>query len=80
MIEKLQRFLKNKHKFDKKLDMYDILEILDKNFSAFRGAVKSEELENVKKSLSNLLVGIIKYCNTRDIDIEDVIKEDFNLE
>ena len=80
MIEKLQRFLKNKHKFDKKLDMYDILEILDMNFTAFRGAVKSEEIENVKKSLSNLLVGIIKYCNTRNIDIEEIIKADFNLE
>ena len=80
MIEKLQRFLKKKHKFDKKLDMYDILEILDKNYNAFRGAVKSEELENVKKSLSSFLVGIIKYCNSRDIDIQEVIKEDFNLE
>ncbi len=80
MIEKLQRFLKNKHKFDKKLDIYDVLEILDKNFTAFRGAVKSEELENVKKSLSNLIVGIIKYCNTRNIDIEEIIKADFNLE
>ncbi|QEE15126.1 hypothetical protein DSAG12_00949 [Promethearchaeum syntrophicum] len=80
MIEKLQSFLKKKHKFDKKLDMYDILEILDMNFNAFRGAVKSEEIENVKKSLSNFLVGIIKYCNTRDINIQEVIKEDFNLE
>jgi len=80
MIEKLQSFLKKKHKFDKKLDMYDILEILDMNFKAFRGAVKSEEIENAKKSLSSLLVGIIKYCNTRDIDIEEVIKADFNLD
>ena len=80
MIEKLQKFLKNKHKFDRKLDMYDILEILDKNFNAFRGAVKSEEIENVKSSLSSLMVGIIKYCNTRDIDIQEIIKADFNLE
>ena len=80
MIEKLQKFLKNKHKFDRKLDMYDILEILDKNFTAFRAAVKSEEIEHVRKSLSNFMVGIIKYCNSRDIDIQEVIKEDFNLE
>ena len=80
MIEKLQKFLKNKHKFDRKLDMFDILELLDNNFNAFRAAVKSEEMEHVKSSLSSFMVGIIKYCNSRDIIIADVIKADFNLE
>lgn len=79
MIEKLQRFLKNKHKFDRKLDMYDILELLDNTFKNFREAVKSEEKEDVKKALSHLLVEIIKYCNSRNIEIQKILEEDFNL-
>ena len=79
MIEKLQRFLKNKHKFDRKLDMYEILELLDTNFKNFRDAVKSEEKEDVKKALSHLLVELIKYCNSRDIEIQKILEEDFNL-
>ena len=79
MIEKLQKFLKNKHKFDRKLDMYEILELLDINYKDFREAVKSEEIEHAKKSLSRLMVEIIKYCNSRDIEIQKVLQEDFNL-
>ena len=79
MIEKLQRFLKNKHKFDRKLDMYEILELLDNNFKNFREAVKSEEKEDVKKALSQFLVEIIKYCNSRDIEIQKIVEDDFNL-
>ncbi len=79
MIEKLQRFLKNKHKFDRKLDMYEILELLDTNFKNFRDAVKSEEKEDVKKALFHLLVELIKYCNSRDIEIQKILEEDFNL-
>lgn len=79
MIEKLQRFLKNKHKFDKKLDMYEILEALDLNYNTFKEAVKSEEKKDVKKAISNFMVEIIKYCNSRDIEIQKIMEEDFNL-
>ena len=79
MIEKLQRFLKNKHKFERKLDMYEILELLDTKYKNFREAVNSEEKENVKKALSHFIVEIIKYCNSRDIEIQKIMEEDFNL-
>ena len=79
MIEKLQRFLKNKYKFDRKLDMYEILELLDNNFKNFREAVKSEEKEDVKKAISNFMVEMIKYCNSRDIEIQKIMEADFNL-
>ena len=79
MIEKLQRFLKNKHKFDKKLDMYESLEALDLNYKTFKEAVKSEEKKDVKKALSNFMVEIIKCCNSRDIEIQKIMEEDFNL-
>ena len=79
MIEKLQRFLKNKHKFEKKLDMYEILELLDTKYKTLREAVKSEEKQDVKKAISNFMVEMIKYCNSRDIEIQKIMEEDFNL-
>ena len=79
MIEKLQRFLKNKHKFERKLDMYEILEALDVSYKNFREAVNSEKKEDVKKALSHFIVEIIKYCNSRDIEIQKIVEEDFNL-
>ncbi len=79
MIKKLQRFLKNKHKFDRKLDMYEILELLDASFKTFREAVKSEEKEDIKKALSHFMVEMIKYCNSRNIEIQKILEEDFNL-
>jgi len=79
MIEKLQRFLKNKHKFDRKLQMYEVLEILDNSYKTFRDAVNSDNKEDARNALSNLLVEIIKYCNTKDIEIQKILEEDFNL-
>jgi len=79
MIEKLQRFLKNKHKFERKLDIYEILELLDTKYKNFREAVNSEKKDDVKKALSNFMVEMIKYCNSRDIEIQKILEEDFNL-
>lgn len=78
MVEKLQRFLKNKHKFDHKIDIKDLLEIFDNKYNAFRASVKSDDKEAIKTNLIPLLIEILKYLNTKDIGLDELLEKQMN--
>lgn len=78
-LEKVQKFLKNKHKFDHKPELYDVIEKIDKLQSSFREAIKTESVPNLKKSMTDLLTEFIMISNRYDIDLTMLLKDEFNL-
>ena len=77
-IAKLQKFLKNKHKFDKKSDMYEIVEQFDAVYGGFKQAVKDDADPAIRSTLSSFLVTLLKYANTKDISLDELADEHYS--
>ena len=77
-IAKLQKFLKNKHKFDKKFDMYEIVEQFDAAYGGFKQAIKDDAVPAIRSTLSNFLVVLLKYANTKDISLDELADEHYS--
>lgn len=78
-LGKIQKYLHNKHKFDRKLDTRDLLEQQDILYNDFKAAIKSNNSTNIRETLGNLLVELLKYSNTKEIDWTDLLKEKVKL-
>jgi hypothetical protein len=76
MFEKLVNFLKNKHKFDHKLEMRDQLEIFDNLLKNFNKAVESDLDSDIKPRLAKLFVELIKYSNLRKYDVMELLNSE----
>ncbi len=78
-LKKIQKYLFNKHKFDRKLEMRDIIENQTILHNDFKVAVKSENKEKIRDSLGDLLVELMKFSNTKNIDWTELFKEKVKL-
>ena len=78
-LKKIQKYLFNKHKFDRKLEVRDIIENQTILYNDFKVAVKSENKEKIRDSLGDLLVELLKFSNTKDIDWTELFKEKVKL-
>ena len=78
-VKKLERFLKNLHKFDKKLDLTQQLEVLDGSFDKLLRAIKSENKEKIAMALREHIIELINYSNTKDISLDEELEKGFNL-
>ncbi|MHA1744504.1 MAG: hypothetical protein ACTSWW_00805 [Promethearchaeota archaeon] len=77
-IEKLQKFLKNKYKFEK-VDIRDRVEELDEAYGNFKKTIQEDEaLPKIRASLSNLMLTILRYANTKDISLNSLAEDHFN--
>lgn len=74
-IDKLQKFLKTKHKFDKKLSIDERWETLDEYFSRIKNLDKNNaDVEEIKEQTASFLVEFIKFLNEKDIELIDIFK------
>ncbi len=78
-LKKIQKYLFNKHKFDRKLEVRDIIENQTILYNDFKVAVKSDSKEKIRDSLGDLLVELLKFSNTKDIDWTELFKEKVKL-
>ena len=77
-IEKLQKFLKSKYKFEK-VDIRDRVEELDEAYENFKGAIQSDEdLTTIRTTLSNFMLAILRYANTKEISLNSLAEDHFN--
>ena len=78
-IEKLQTFLKKKHKFDK-IDIRDCVEELDEGFEKFKQAIHENAADpsKIRTTLSNFMLCVLKYANTKDISLNELADEQYN--
>ena len=79
MLDKLQQYLKLRHKFDKKLDYRDRWEILDKYWTALKIADKADNRADIRKNYGLLFVELIKLANIYNVDISTLISEDMKI-
>jgi hypothetical protein len=79
MINKVQKFLKSKHKFDRKLSIDDELENLTNSFNNMKESAKTEDPDKVRNAFGQFLVELIKFANNNDILIEDVLTKDLGF-
>ncbi len=79
VLEKIQKFLHNKHKFDHKPEMYDVIEKFDEIHSDFKKALQAENVPEIKQSTSKYLIELIMISNRYDIDMSALLSEEFNL-
>lgn len=78
-LEKLQRFLRNKHKFDRKREDYEIVEDLKQKASILGNLIKKNETENLDVVVGRYILDLIKLSNEYDIDIVKTLKEKLNF-
>jgi len=78
-VKKLQNFLKNLHKFDKKLDLTQELEAINQSFEKLVKAIKSEDKEKISMTLREHIIELINYVNTKDVDLDEALEKGFNL-
>ncbi len=76
MVEfsKIQKFLKNKHKFDAKKDGETIFDDLMEKMEKIGPLIKNSDPE-LPSSLVNYIFDLIKACNSFGIDIEKTLTE-----
>ena len=79
MIDKLQKFWKNRFKFDRKLDPRDQVELFDKLYKNFAEGVKDENMADVKRNLALLFQDVMKYLNTKDIQFTEMLTKELKL-
>ena len=77
-VAKLQKFLKNKHKFDKKSDIFEIVEQFDAVYGRLKQAVKEDADPAIRSTLSNFLVTLLKYANTKEISLDELADEHYS--
>ena len=76
MVEfsKIQKFLKNKHKFDAKKDSETIFDDLMEKMKEIGPLIKNSNPE-LPSSMVNYILDLINACNSFDIDIEKTLTE-----
>jgi uncharacterized FlaG/YvyC family protein len=79
MIDKVQRFLKAKHKYDKKPELKDQFELFTKDLNNLLANTKSGISTEIRQSLGTLLVDLIKYANTQNIDLVELFQKDLKF-
>lgn len=79
MLKKLQHFLKNKYKFEKAPDTRDVIEGIQKLSNDLTGAIKSDNVPVLKTTMTNMIIEMIKVANRKDIDVENLLQELYNL-
>ncbi len=72
-LEKIQKFLKTKHKFDKKPDPTEEFEVLTEKLQDLKRGMQTKDLDAIKKKVGNLLVELMKFCNNHDLDLNDIL-------
>lgn len=78
-VEKVQRYLKNRYKFDKKLDARDLAELFDVKYKNFKDALKSSEKEKIRLHLAAFLEEILKYLNAVDMDLGELLQTELKI-
>ena len=79
MLDKVQRFLKSKHKYDKKLELKDQFELLSKELNNLQLNAKSGISTEIRQSLGTLLIDLIKFANTQNIDLVELFQKDLKF-
>jgi len=79
MLDKVQRFLKAKHKYDKKLELKDQFDIFTKDLINLQMNTKSGISAEIRQSLGTLLVDLIKFANTQNIDLVELFQKDLKF-
>lgn len=78
-LQKIQKFLKNKHKFDHKPDMFDVIAKYDGIHENVKNSLKGENVPELKENLAATLTEIVMIANRFDIDLTELLKEKYNL-
>jgi hypothetical protein len=76
-IVKFQKYLKNKYKFTK-FNLQDTVESLEDHFIAIMTAVKKENSMQLKQVLKPFVIDLLKLMNSNDIEIDDLLKGEYN--
>jgi len=78
-IEKIQKFLVNMHKFDKKKELSQIAdEIKEKSEKVFNILLKKDP-GSLDVAIGSLIIDLIKLTGEQNIDIPKTIREKLNL-
>ena len=79
MLDKVQHFLKNKHKFDRKLDSREQIEAFNLVCNRYKDAIRSENVTLIRQAMALLLVDMIKYANSKNINLSELIQSEFKI-
>lgn len=74
-LEKLQRFLRNKHKFDRKREDFEIIADLNQKAGIIGNLIKKNEIENLDVVIGRYILDLIKLSNEYDIDLVATLKD-----
>jgi hypothetical protein len=77
-IDKYQKFLKNKHKFDPKPILSDQYDKFKLHTQKFLKAVKSDDNKELKRVIKPFMNDLLVYLSRNDIMLSDLIKGQYN--
>lgn len=79
-ISKIQKFLKNMHKFDRQLRDDEIIDSLKDKFDAVINAIKKDSKDAVEMSVAALFIELLNIENKFGVDLSDSLKEKLKFE
>jgi hypothetical protein len=79
MLDKLQKYLKAKHKFDHKPDFTERWEILNNTMQALKIADKTNNRADLRRQAAQVLLEFVKYCNAVDVDLSNLLVDELKI-
>ncbi|RLI62824.1 MAG: hypothetical protein DRO88_11380 [Promethearchaeia archaeon] len=79
MLEKVQKFLKNLHKFDHQPDLYDITEKLTSMHGKLKLALENDTKPEIENILGDYLIEFMEIANRYEINLSELLKNHYNL-
>ena len=73
-ISKIQKFLKNLHKFDPKKEELDFFDMVKDHVNNLEELVKKHDGQ-MDVAIGQIFLDLLQFCNMEGIDLSDVLKE-----
>ncbi len=78
-LEKYQKFLKNKHKFDATPGKEETVARMEHVFGQLKEGILKDDPVVYRRNIAQLVEEILKFENTKDIDFLQLLDEELNL-
>ncbi|MBN2154779.1 MAG: hypothetical protein JW776_01880 [Candidatus Lokiarchaeota archaeon] len=73
-ISKIQKFLKNLHKFDPKKEELDYFEMVKDHVNNLKDLIKYHNGQ-LDVAIGQIFLDLLQFCNMEGIDLETVLKD-----
>lgn len=79
MLEKIQKFMKNLHKFDHPIEIYDLIEKFDDLHTRLKKSLEQEAKLEIEKILSDYTMEFVEIANRYEINLTALLQQRYNL-